>query len=90
MGYVILRVTDRRQRVRIRALTGLGIGGIITILTCSDGHPHGRIVSISENAQKPGCHHGQRPGMVLVNGPGVVIVPPGSGCDADCIYALEA
>jgi hypothetical protein len=50
----------------------------------------GRIVSISENAQKPGCHHGQRPGMVLVNGPGVVIVPPGSGCDADCIYALEA
>jgi len=32
----------------------------------------------------------QRLGMVLVNGPGVVIVPPGSGCDADCIYALQA
>jgi len=28
--------------------------------------------------------------MVLANGPGVVIVPPDSSCDADWIYALQA
>jgi hypothetical protein len=42
--------------------------------------------------RKPSCCHSQRPGMAFVNGPGVVIVPTGSGCDAGCIYrpGLEA
>jgi len=37
-----------------------------------------------------GCRYGQRPEMVLVNGPSVVIVPLSLGGDAGCIYALQA
>ena len=93
MGYVILWVTDPRQRVRIRALTGLGMGGHrrgIDLLRWA--YATGRIVPISENARSRVAATASAPGMVPVNGPGFMIVPPGPGCDADCIYrpGLEA
>lgn len=88
MGYVIRRVTERRERVRIRALTGLGMGAVIALLTSSERRqPNravrlGRIMPISGTSEA-GCLHAQRPEMVLVKVPNVAIAPSGPGGDDD-------